>query len=321
MLLLSSELEAAGDGVDLADVDAREARLLDGGGEFLRVQLRQRAFRQRVQPLARRLEPQLHLALDRLRAVQLGLGRLHEAIVNVRGLGLLDRLDEFVAVDLQQFVRRDGRAQPHRRRADVLLLHLAPVLLLSSMAVLRLPRHRAHVVRRSAERRREAEERDRRGEHRQQSALRALPLQRLLPLRAAATAAATAALATTAAALAAALAAVRVLEVRLGRHGVVHAGHVERAHLDAVALLVGHRHLPRLVHKLRGEVRELWHPVAHVGAVRVVILRLLHNIEAVDAPPGEAGGGGPIAPIGTDVVIEQQRLEMVGAVPPVDLQV
>ena len=77
----------------------------------------------------------------------------------------------------------------------------------------------------------------------------------------------------------------------------------------------------RLVDLVGRHVLELGQPVAHVRAVGVVVLRLLDDVEAVDAASGQPRRRDPVAPVRADVVVEQERLEVLGALAPVELQV
>ncbi len=49
--------------------------------------------------------------------------------------------------------------------------------------------------------------------------------------------------------------------------------------------------------------------------------RLLRDVEGVDAAARHAGGGNPVAPVGAHIIVQQARLEPVGALPPVLLQI
>ena len=56
--------------------------------------------------------------------------------------------------------------------------------------------------------------------------------------------------------------------------------------------------------------------------IRVVVtFALLDDVELVEPAAGESRGGVPVAVVGADVVVQQQRLEVVRANPPIHSQI
>ena len=88
--------------------------------------------------------------------------------------------------------------------------------------------------------------------------------------------------------------------------------------LDAVLLLLCAVHSPRRLHELRRHLGELREPVAHIMAAFVVAFPLVLRDESGElllaAPTGELR---PVVPVCTRVVIDEHRLKVVGAPPPV----
>mmetsp|Transcript_10552 Transcript_10552/g.20376 ORF Transcript_10552/g.20376 Transcript_10552/m.20376 type:complete len:325 (+) Transcript_10552:190-1164(+) len=111
------------------------------------------------------------------------------------------------------------------------------------------------------------------------------------------------------------VAVVAVTELGAGWLGVI------QANAHVVLFLIALGHCPWLVNLRRRHVLELGEPVAQVLAVRIVVLGLLRDVEPVDAAASEAGGGDPVSPVGADVVVEEETLEVVCALAPVELQV
>lgn len=72
-----------------------------------------------------------------------------------------------------------------------------------------------------------------------------------------------------------------------------------------------------------GHIGQFWQPVLHVATVRVVVLRLLENVEKPEAPRivADASGVVPVAPVAAHVVVDQQGLEPLCAHVPVDAQI
>ena len=77
----------------------------------------------------------------------------------------------------------------------------------------------------------------------------------------------------------------------------------------ARGLLLGVAHRPRLGEAVVGDVRELGHPAAHVGAVGVELLLLGHRVEqALEVGRGVGARRGdplPAAVVGADVAVDQ----------------
>jgi hypothetical protein len=59
-------------------------------------------------------------------------------------------------------------------------------------------------------------------------------------------------------------------------------------------------------------------PRLDVLALRVVILRLLGNVKAINSTASHSSGGAPIAPVGCSVIVEEMVLEPISAVSPVN---
>eukprot|EP00191_Tetraselmis_sp_GSL018_P021402 CAMPEP_0177593542 /NCGR_PEP_ID=MMETSP0419_2-20121207/9214_1 /TAXON_ID=582737 /ORGANISM="Tetraselmis sp., Strain GSL018" /LENGTH=373 /DNA_ID=CAMNT_0019084613 /DNA_START=342 /DNA_END=1464 /DNA_ORIENTATION=+ len=67
----------------------------------------------------------------------------------------------------------------------------------------------------------------------------------------------------------------------------------------------------------RRDRREFRQPGAQVIAARVVLLRLLHYVEAIKPPACEAGGRYPVAPVQCGIIVDERVLEVVRPAPPV----
>ena len=106
-----------------------------------------------------------------------------------------------------------------------------------------------------------------------------------------------------------------MFEKRPGRERVVHS----KTKPAPLLLLLTQR--PWLMHLEIRQLLQLWAPMPDVRALIVIILRLLHDVEAVDTPAGEPRRGNPIPPVRARVGIEEERLEMISAGSPVQLQI
>mmetsp|Transcript_21990 Transcript_21990/g.65951 ORF Transcript_21990/g.65951 Transcript_21990/m.65951 type:complete len:523 (+) Transcript_21990:44-1612(+) len=102
---------------------------------------------------------------------------------------------------------------------------------------------------------------------------------------------------------------------------VAHGPQRPRVVVAAEAAAVRGRELVRLEALGGRHARELRQPEAHVLAVRVVVARLLEDVEAVDAAAREARGRMPVAPVGLGRVVHEVLLEVLGAEAPVEAQV
>mmetsp|Transcript_38848 Transcript_38848/g.97609 ORF Transcript_38848/g.97609 Transcript_38848/m.97609 type:complete len:263 (-) Transcript_38848:337-1125(-) len=86
---------------------------------------------------------------------------------------------------------------------------------------------------------------------------------------------------------------------------------------DTVLLLLPLRHQPGLVDAVRRAARQLRQPCAQVVAARIVVARLLHHVEAVQAAACEPRCRQPVAPVERGVIVHQPALKVVGAQAPV----
>mmetsp|Transcript_39351 Transcript_39351/g.91847 ORF Transcript_39351/g.91847 Transcript_39351/m.91847 type:complete len:270 (+) Transcript_39351:235-1044(+) len=96
---------------------------------------------------------------------------------------------------------------------------------------------------------------------------------------------------------------------------------IVRPDVNLILFLLIRRHLPRLENKRRRHLLQLRNPPSQIVPVLIVVLALFHGVEAVQPPAGHAGAGAPVSPVGVYVVVQQLRLEEVGAVPPVGVHV
>eukprot|EP00982_Pelagococcus_subviridis_P006564 30173-Pelagococcus_subviridis.AAC.1 len=96
---------------------------------------------------------------------------------------------------------------------------------------------------------------------------------------------------------------------------LVHADDAPRALRDVSG------HPPRVRDEPLRDVLQLRDPGLYVPPVRVVVLRLLGDVELVHPAPGQPRGADPVPPVRRAVVVDQRALEVLRAEPPVHARV